>query len=184
MNVSKLQLLLDRDEIGEVVSRFATALDLQDWPLFRSCFTDEIEVDYSDLRGEPPSVVSADTFVDQRREALEGLTTQHLSTNHIITVEGDSGTCTSCAVIHRLRPRDDGHDAFDTHGYYSYTLTRTAEGWKICKVRQKVLWNSGDPQVHGFLRDKGDRPLEGAEDIPEVITTNDESSTYSADRTK
>jgi ketosteroid isomerase-like protein len=161
MSDSKLQLLSDRAEISEVVARFATALDYKDWPLFRSCFTDEIEADYSDLRGEPLAVVNADMFVNQRREALEGLTTQHLSTNHIITVEGDSATCTSCAVIHRLRPRNDGHDAFDTHGYYTHALTRTAEGWKIYKVRQKVLWSLGDPQVHGFHRTKGSDITEG-----------------------
>jgi hypothetical protein len=164
MSDSKLQFLLDRAEIGEVVSRFATALDQQDWPLFRSCFTDEIEVDYSDFRREPPAVVSADTFVSQRCEGLEGLTTQHLSTNHIITVEGNSATCTSCAVIHRRRQRDAKHDALDTHGYYTHTLTRTAEGWKICKVRQRVLWSSGDPQVHGFHRTKGDDPTAGTQE--------------------
>lgn len=161
MNKSKLQLLLDRTEIGEVIARFATALDEKDWPRFRSCFTKEIEADYSDFRGEPPAVISADTFVDQRREALEELTTQHLSTNHIITVEGSSATCTSCAVIHRRRQLGDSHGTFDTHGYYTHVLTRTPEGWKICKVQQKVLWSSGDPQVHGFHRDKGKPPSAG-----------------------
>ncbi len=42
MDDAKLQLLIDRAEIGDVQLRYATGLDSRDWTLFRSCFTDEI----------------------------------------------------------------------------------------------------------------------------------------------
>jgi 3-phenylpropionate/cinnamic acid dioxygenase small subunit len=150
----RLQLLLDRSEISDIVIRFAVALDIQDWPLFRSCFTDEIEADYSDFRGEPPALIRADDFVEQRQSTLSGLRTQHISSNHVITVDGDTATCISCAVIHRYDPSEQEDNCFDTHGYYYHTLIRTSEGWRICKVKQIVFWNKGKAQIHGFHRDK------------------------------
>ncbi|MEP7200368.1 MAG: nuclear transport factor 2 family protein, partial [Chloroflexota bacterium] len=61
------QLLADRAAIGDVIIRFARALDMQDWELCRSCFADDVAQDYSDLRGTPPSTISADAFIAMRR---------------------------------------------------------------------------------------------------------------------
>src|ERR1700687_1442462 len=58
MDDSKLQLLLDRAEISDVQLRYATGLDSRDWPLFRSCFTDEIETDFTSVFGGEPRKVS------------------------------------------------------------------------------------------------------------------------------
>src|SRR5574342_769776 len=130
------KLLLDRAAVIDVVLTLARALDVKDWAACRRCFTDEIETDYSDLRGEPPSTVKADDFVARRRAALEALKTQHLSSNHLVTVDGDRATCRSAAVIHRLRPEDGLR--FDTYGAYDHALVRTAAGWKISAVKQTV----------------------------------------------
>jgi len=94
----------DHASVSEVILQVARSLDVKDWESCRRCFLDEIETDYSDLRGEPPSRVKAADFVAKRQAALGRLKTQHLSTNHLITVDGDRATCVSAAVIHRLRP--------------------------------------------------------------------------------
>jgi len=155
MSDSDVMLLTDRAAISDVVIRYARSLDMQDWELCRSCFSDDIEQDYSDFRGEPPASIKADAFVALRREVLTGIKTQHLSTNHAVSVEGDSAICISAMVIFRYR-RDGATDhEFDTHGYYTHSLVRTPEGWKINKVKQTVLWSKGNPQIHGFHRAKG-----------------------------
>ena len=138
--------LRDRVTVTEVVLQFARSLDVKDWKACRRCFMDEIETDYSDLRGEPPAQVTADDFVAKRRAALEHLKTLHLSTSHLVTVEGDRATCVSAAVIHRLRTGDG--ERFDTYASYAHTLVRTAAGWRIAKVKQTVHWNTGNPDVH------------------------------------
>jgi 3-phenylpropionate/cinnamic acid dioxygenase small subunit len=141
-----LSSLTDRLAVTDVVLGFARSLDLKDWEACRRCFLDEIETDYSDLRGEPPSRVKADDFVAKRRGALDRLKTLHLSTNHQVTIDGDHATCVSTAVIHRLRPEDS--ERFDTYCTYTHTLARTATGWKIAKVKQTVHWNTGNPVIH------------------------------------
>jgi hypothetical protein len=136
------------------VIRCARSLDTQDWALCRSCFSDEIEQDYSDFRGEPASTINADEFVALRR-ALAGIKTQHLSTYHAVTVEDDSAVCISGMVVFRYRPDGISAREFDTHGYYTHTLMRRPDGWKITRVKQTVLWSKGNPQVHGFHRQRG-----------------------------
>ena len=145
-----LSLLRDRAAVIDVILGAARALDLKDWAACRRCFTDEIETDYSDLRGEPPSTVKADDFVALRRSALERLKTLHLSANHLVTVEGDRATCESAAVIHRFRPEDG--ERFDTYCAYTHGLVRTGGAWKISKVKQTVYWNTGNPDIHGGAR--------------------------------
>ncbi len=39
----------DKAQIAEVLIRYATGIDSKDWPLFRSCWTDEVDVDYGEL---------------------------------------------------------------------------------------------------------------------------------------
>ncbi|NJL41404.1 MAG: nuclear transport factor 2 family protein [Leptolyngbyaceae cyanobacterium SM1_4_3] len=148
----KLELMLDHAEISNVVNRFASSLDLQDWSQFRSCFMDEIEADYSDLRNEPAIRIKADDFVESRRAALSSLKTQHQLTNLNLTIETDEATCVSCVVINRFHPHYTGVNRFNTHGYYIHTLARTLKGWKISKIKQIVFWNEGNPHLHSAVR--------------------------------
>ena len=145
-----LSELTDRTAVSDVVLTFARSLDLKDWESCRRCFVDEVETDYSDLRGELPSKVAADDFVAKRRIALDPLQTLHLSTNHQVTFEGDTATCVSATVIHRRRAEDG--ERFDTYCTYTHTLRRTPAGWKIAKVKQTVHWNTGNPAIHQGAR--------------------------------
>ena len=145
-----LSLIQDRAAVIEVVLAVARALDVKDWAACRRYFTDEIETDYSDLRGEPPQIVKADEFVELRRTALERLKTLHLSANHLVTVEGDRATCVSAAIIHRFRPEDG--ERFDTYCAYTHALVRAGGLWKIGKIKQTVYWNTGNPDIHSGAR--------------------------------
>lgn len=148
-----LRELLDRDAVRDLVLRFANAFDLQDWGALRSCLMPEIFVDYSAFRKEPPGRVAADAYVAARALALAGLRTQHLSTNHQVTLAGDRAECLSAFLIHRVAPgMPAGTDAFDTAGHYWHGCVRTPEGWRIDRIRQTVLWTRGNPEIHGAFR--------------------------------
>jgi len=148
MEPAALQALADRQAIVDTVVRWASALDAKDWTAARSCFTDEVESDYGDLRGTGAERLSADAFVDLRRRALERLTTHHASTNHLVTLDGDRATCASAMLIHRLDPARAADNTFDTLAHYTHTLVRTPHGWRISRVRQAVAWNRGNAAIH------------------------------------
>ena len=38
-----------RDDVAEVIVRYATGIDRRDWELFRTCFTDDVDADYGDI---------------------------------------------------------------------------------------------------------------------------------------
>ena len=152
MDSAGIDVLLARAEISEVIYRFCRALDSQDWALLRACFANELFVDYADFRKQKATRITADEFVEQRRQGLKGLKTQHLSSNHEITIRADKATCKSSSLIHRFDPEMETNNSFDTHCEYEHTLIRTSEGWKVNSIVQRVHWNAGNPEVHGFHR--------------------------------
>jgi SnoaL-like domain len=65
MDNANVQLLVDRAEISDVQLRYATGVDMRDWKLFRSCFADEIEVDFTSVfGGSGPRKVSGDQWAE------------------------------------------------------------------------------------------------------------------------
>ncbi len=144
--------LKDRVDIIDTILRSAYAMDLHDWSLLRSCLDDEVFVDYSALRNQPAQLMSADEFVAKRAKDLSHLKLQHISTNHLATIEENKAKCTCCFLIHRLEPITCA--TFDTAGHYAYELVRKKTVWYIKEIIQTVLWNRGDSSIHGALRDK------------------------------
>jgi hypothetical protein len=142
---------LDRAAIVATIVGLANALDAQDWARVRSLLADELDVDYAQFRGEPAARVTADAYVASRIEGLKGLRTLHASTNHEASVVGDHGACTSAYHILRVDPAT--RRRLDTWGTYQHRLARTATGWRVTGVVQRVVWLEGDRAIHGALRE-------------------------------
>jgi ketosteroid isomerase-like protein len=64
-------------------------------------------------------------------------------------MDGDQAGCTCSALIQRAAA--DG-TTFDTAAQYTFRFRRGTDDWRIDHIQQKVLWNRGDPRVHGALR--------------------------------
>jgi len=76
----RLQRLLDREDIRDVVTRYALSFDARDWAMQRALFTDEIEMDFSASIGSGLQRMKADDWVAGVRPFFEGLpATQHIA---------------------------------------------------------------------------------------------------------
>lgn len=145
---ARLQLLLDRAEISDVQLRYATGLDSRDWKLFRSCFTDEIETDFTSVFGGTARKVSADRWTEAARRSLSGLAgTQHMITNHVITVDGDEATCIAYVQARHFLPNDSGDSMQTMFGYYTNRFARTSAGWKIRACKLTLSWQTGNRHI-------------------------------------
>lgn len=145
--------LEDRAEIIDTVLRFGYAMDTKNWPLLRECLADQLDTDYTALRGEARNIISADDFVALRTKDHSNMRTQHMITNQLVSVHGEHAECTSCFLIHRIDPtRPEGENSFDTAGHYTHGFVRTPHGWRIERIRQTVLWSRGNREIHGALR--------------------------------
>jgi hypothetical protein len=147
-NHEALQLLLDRMAITELIHCYATGVDTGDWQLFRSIFTEDIEVWLGSAAAEVPlRRVNADAFTERVSRTIGRFAvTQHLLSNHRITVQGDAAACiVYMQARHFPRPEEAHQAVWDIGGYYTHHLIRTAAGWKITQYTLTVTWTENTP---------------------------------------
>lgn len=161
----QVQLLIDRAAISDVVYAYATGLDRREWTVFRSIFTDTIEMDFQSI-GLPAIRIDADEWVRDTKRLFAGFAaTQHTSTNHTHDVRGDEATCTSnMQATHFVdrQPNDgleNGADCWTIGGYYIDELVRSAQGWKLAKVTLNITWQTGNRALSRIALRRG-RALE------------------------
>ena len=85
----------DRDELVELMSRYANMPDTKNWDeLPQSVFCEEFTADFSSLGvGAPVTTISRDIWCQQSKQAFAGWTaTHHAITNHRIAIDGDRAT--------------------------------------------------------------------------------------------
>jgi len=137
--------LVDRARITDHVLRYATGIDRRDWKLYRSIFADPLTVDFSSWSGEPSAMISADEWVAGVRATLEPFdATQHVLTNFLIEVDGDSAMCTCYMAAHHHLISGDLREMHSIGGYYVHHLHRAADGWLIHQTQLNVTWEMGD----------------------------------------
>lgn len=146
-----VQSLADRAAISDVVIRYATGVDRRDWPLYRSCFTDPVEIDFSSFSGQPARVMPAEEWVAQVTAGLSGFdSTQHISANHVHTLSGDTARCVSYMQAAHFLTEDGALRHWILYGYYTNSLVRGQDGWRIQRCALTVTAQEGDPGL--FMR--------------------------------
>lgn len=120
----------DRQDISDVLIRYASGIDGRDWALFRTVFTADCDVDYGDI-GHWRSVEEITDFMD-RAHAMAGHTL-HRVTNIAVTVEGDRAAAR--AYVDALILAQDNATGVQAAGFYDDELVRTDAGWRIARRR-------------------------------------------------
>src|SRR4051812_35063238 len=82
-------------DVAEVLVRYATGIDQRDWPLFRTCFTDDCDADYGDI-GHWHGVEEITEFMARTHAACGH--TLHRITNIVATPQSDDRMRTRCYV--------------------------------------------------------------------------------------
>ena len=118
----------DKAQITEVLIRYATGIDSKDWKLFRSCWTDEVDLDY----GEVGHFTDPDAFTE-----LFAQTHNPMGSDVSPVVElRDRGQRRHGHRADLCTRRADGHARrqrvwVDVIGHYDDELVRGADGWRI-----------------------------------------------------
>jgi len=116
--------MTDRDEIIDVLVRYATGIDSRDWPLFRSCFSDDARFDYGGIgQWDTPEAIT-----DYMRAAHSGPSMHRLS-NFVIDIDGDRATSRTYVDAVVMGPK--GFGAVENFGWYDDKWVRTPGGWRI-----------------------------------------------------
>ena len=142
------QTLIDRAALSDVLNNYAAGVDRRDWTLFRSCFTDDLEADFTGVL--PGNVChGADKWVAAAAKLVEPLAaTQHIITNHVHDIDRDTAKSRSYLQAQHMQKDGQGNQRhYLIGGYYDYDMVRTGQGWKIKKYSLTQTWCSGDPSV-------------------------------------
>jgi 3-phenylpropionate/cinnamic acid dioxygenase small subunit len=131
-----------RLDISDVLVRYATGIDRRDWPLFRTVFTDDCEVDYGEI-GTFNGIDAVTEFMEQAHAAAGQ--TMHRLTNQAITVDGDKASART--YIDGVIMFGDNQAGVNALGFYDDEIVRSADGWRIARRRftQVRLTTFGQP---------------------------------------
>jgi hypothetical protein len=139
-----LQLIADRQALGDLVNAYARAADQRDKELMRSLFSDHALVEVPGHCCD-----SIDDFI----LALDGLNrftaTLHCVHNHVPIVTGDQAEAESYCVATHLYNRDTGSWKMEWGIRYIDRYKRCHDGWKISYRRLILVWQQHSPLGSG-----------------------------------
>jgi hypothetical protein len=145
----KIQWLVDRAQISDLLFSFARSLDTKDAASYVSNYAE------GGILELPDPTSSTGEFVTVSRDKMlefvqKGLIesysgTHHMSTNHQITVTGD--TAVSRSYLQAVHVRESPFDHWDAGGWYDCNYVRTPEGWRFTRVKLTAVWLAGEPDA-------------------------------------
>jgi hypothetical protein len=135
----------DRAQITDVLIRYATGIDSKNWPLFRTCWTDEVDLDY----GELGTFTDADAFTDLFAQIHGAMgPTYHRLSNFVIDTDGDTATARTYVHAVLMVTPDDNSPWVDAVGHYDDELVRGSDRWRIRRRTAhtpRLLTGGGSP---------------------------------------
>ncbi len=138
----KMRIMVDRGEISDVIFRYFSGVDQRDWGRWGSCLTEDVEIDL----GFGQKEIGRQNAIQWAETGLAGIdATHHMSSNHEISINGDTATVRSNLLTTHVTKREGKEDRLTAGVVYNYVFIRTREGWRIRKAEVSIIWHDGDP---------------------------------------
>jgi hypothetical protein len=151
---TQMERLAIREALIDNYNAYAEGLDSKNWPLVRSCFGDEIYIDYGSISapsGDPAVPRRADDWLVMLQSVINRFDiTRHLITNHRLTIDGDSVSCRAYLSADHVKfadpsvPMVGDSDIITVVGEYNNFYRLTGGQWKICRSELVVNWSRGN----------------------------------------
>jgi hypothetical protein len=133
---SKIDFLIERQNIEDTVNRLFIGTDNKNWPEVRSLFTDQVHFDMSSLTGAAPSTMTPLEITGMWDKGLAPVAqVHHQSGNFLIKINEQTADvfCYGTATHYK-------NPAFKTKvtsfvGSYNVHLAKSGLGWKIDSLR-------------------------------------------------
>lgn len=157
MSADDLARLVDEAAVRDLVAAYALGLDLGDWDLWRSVFTDEVLIDLTDYEPEPPpqrlAVAVHEAYVRRLFAGFDA--TQHLLGTTRVVLAGDSAVVTAHMRAEHWLTSGQGGDRYTMYGTYIDECVRTDAGWRITSVKLTLLREEGNRHLMRLAARRG-----------------------------
>ena len=138
-----MQGLADKLEIQEQLARYARGVDTHDWELWKSVFTEDAVVDYSQSGIPSGSRDEVAAFLAEAYATIPWAT--HHITNVEVDLDGDRAAVRAMFFNPMQIPGVEGSSS--TGGYYHHDFVRTADGWKSEHLVEEPVWFLNRPDA-------------------------------------
>jgi len=130
-------------EIAQLLYRYARAIDAKDWQALEQIFTPDARIHYAVERGAELRFPELAAWLARAMTIFKS--TQHVITNPLVDIQGDTARCSSYLTGTHVQVRSDsGAEVLTTEGStYTDELVRTRAGWRICVRRLERTWVDG-----------------------------------------
>jgi len=132
----------------ELMNRYAHALDVRDWTLFASLFTDEAEFtaqQYGEnaVPGDDFMALSGrDQIVGTIRTIWDGLSaTHHMLANHMVDLAPDGLSAQASCYLraHHVGNRERAHLFEESLGRFDFETVCLDGAWKIARMKENIF---------------------------------------------
>jgi hypothetical protein len=144
---SRLQTLLDKEEIRALRVRYSKVLDTREVEGFHDVFTDDAVLSVTVGSMEGIAAIKAglagafDTYNWKKKDAYPFM---HTVTNHTITMTGPDTAEGQCYLLDFITGREADQHPLLLLGLYVDRYVRVGGKWKISHTRLDVPWASKD----------------------------------------
>ncbi len=158
-----IERLLARQEIADVIYRYARGIDRLDFEQVRACYHPDAYDDHGSMKGSVEEFIAAAASFLQRWTV-----TQHFMGNMLIEVDGLRARAETYAVAYHRREDAAGNGKDDVMGIrYVDRFECRAGAWKIAHRVVATEWRRVDPVV--AARGRGEIGVWGRRDGDDVI---------------
>ena len=142
-SMTDLSYLMDRQNITDLLTRYAAAVDNKDWEAYRKIFTSDATIDYSAVGGAAGNLDEVVAFLTESMALFSA--SQHMITNEQVAIDRDTATVRAMFLnpMQFAAPEGETGAFFTLGGWYNHELVRTADGWKSNRLVEEFSWSNG-----------------------------------------
>jgi len=141
-----LREMADRFRIQDLLYREARAIDERDWELWRSCYTEDADIDWRENGAIRDRRDAAGAWLASVCENFPQPAYQHFVTNIEIQIDGDSAQTRQLQLIPISLASPGGGRQIAFSGIWFEDILRRVESvWKIATRVEKLAWRHNFP---------------------------------------
>ncbi len=137
--------MTDRESIQRLVAIYARALDARDYETIADCFAPDATAEFVGFSGPMNGREAIDAHM---KKALGPLAiTQHMFTNFIVDIDGDSATLYCDAMGQHVTGTGEDAVTYLSGGKYNAEMRRCDGQWKFQNLVARAIWGMGDREM-------------------------------------